>query len=236
MIPLGRVEKAFSRGGNRWCFVDPTDSSRCIKILRSDRSPAIKRSKKNIIGRMKPLDSYDDNVQEARVFHRIEALVGQEAFELIPWCYGFVDTDLGRGLASELIRDENGYISKSLKQCVWEDGYSAELQCAVNNFITRWGELGIPSRNLLLHNIVVQKNQTGIQRLVVIDGLGWPDLLPLAWWFQCLAQRKAARKAQRLEYAIRKLLSVKASEGDWGYHGWIEDEQRKIGSQDVKND
>jgi len=228
VINLGSKEEAFSQGGNRLIFLDPDNTARCIKVLRADRLPELKRREKSFPSNLKPLSAFDDNLQEYKTFKLIENTIGQAAFSLIPYCYGFVETNHGRGILTELIKDEDGKISISLKQYVWQFGFNNELKRALAEFQRRWQELGIPSRNLLLHNIVVQQDDSDIKRLVVIDGLGWPDLLPLAYWFQPLGRRKAQRKVTRLNHAIDRLLEKKSNNEAWGYHGWLEEEQRII--------
>ncbi|WP_317929970.1 YrbL family protein [Halioxenophilus sp. WMMB6] len=228
IVDLGPLDNAFTQGGNRLCFSDPRDAGRCIKVLRPDRLPAIKRAKYRFPRNLKPLHYFDDNWQELRIYQQIERLVGEAAFQLIPRCFGMVDTNHGPGLVSEMITDSDGRVSLSLKQCVWQQGREPKLMAAVHAFIKRWGELGMPSRNLLLHNIVVQQQTDDRLRLVVIDGLGWPDLLPLANWLPSLARAKAQRKAERLLAAIDNLINNQKTGKSWGYHGWLEDDQRQL--------
>lgn len=225
-IELPPPSGAFATGGNRHCFVDPGDDTRCIKVSRLDHTPAMRRKMKGFPKRLKPLSSFDDNLEEHRVFSRIERHIGDAAFELVPRCYGFVDTNHGRGLASEMIRDDDGLISMSLKQYIWQHGVTPELNQALDRFSSQWCELGVPSRKLLLHNILVQKKRGHIDRLVVIDGLGWPDMIPLANWLDCLARKKARRRIKGLYEAIDKLLLKKKNNSNYGYHGWLTDEQR----------
>jgi len=227
-LTLGGSNNAFAHGGNRLCFVDPNDANRCIKVLRPDRSPATKRAKQSFPRNLKPLQYFDDNWQELRVYQKIDEVVGNSAYELIPRCFGEVDTDYGTGLVTEMIKDFDGRISLSLKQCIWQQGKSAELMAVVDQFVARWGSLGMPSRTLLLHNIVVQRDVTGPRRLVVIDGLGWPDLLPLAYWLPNLAVAKAQRKAHRLYLTIDELIDKQKQGKDWGYHGWLDEHQRHV--------
>lgn len=229
-IFLGSEDKAFTQGGNRLCFINPHDSNQCIKVARIDRKPAIKRQEKGLIGRLKPLDHFDENLQELHVYNDIATRIGPEALTLIPHCYGLIETNLGLGLCSEMIIDNDKKISISLKQYLWQQGKTPELLQAIDHFKTQWLRLGMPSRNLLLHNIVVQQKHTNALRLVVIDGLGWPGLFTLANYFLAAAQKKAARKLKRFDIAIDQLLEKKKIGGDWGYHGWLDEEQREISS------
>ncbi len=228
ILQLGPEDNAFARGGNRLCFVDPRNSDNCIKVARTDRTPAIKKSEKKFPASLKPLKFFDDNEEEFRVYQRIDQQIGKEAYALIPRCYGFVETDWERGLCSEIIKDDDGKISLTLKQYLWQFGYTEELKVKVDSFKQQWQSLGMPSRNLLLHNIVVQQKEEKIQRLVVIDGLGWPDIIPLGYYSNLMAKRKAARKASRLDATINRLLDIKRNQGDWGYHGWMDDDKRTI--------
>lgn len=227
LIKLGGLDKAFARGGNRLCFVDPTDSSRIIKILRPDRSAEIKRAQQSFPRSLKPSRYFDENWQEWRVYQKIDRAIGTPAYDMVPRCYGIVETDCGPGLATEIIKDADDRISLSLKQCLWQQGKDPALMAVVTTFIQRWGALGMPSRNLLLHNIVVQYAAQGPHRLVVIDGLGWPDVLPLAYVFPDLARWKAKRKAARLPMAIDQLLEKQQLGKDWGFHGWLDEAQRQ---------
>ncbi|MBN7797017.1 YrbL family protein [Parahaliea mediterranea] len=227
VVTLGGVDAAFARGGNRLCFVDPRSPERCIKTLRADRSPAAKRRAAPLFKRLKPLASFDDNRQEARVFRRIERRIGQEAFELIPRLHGFVSTDLGEGLCCDLLRDDDGRIALSLKQYLWQRGRDRWVESALARFGERWRTLGMPSRRLLLHNMVVQCRDGRAERLYVIDGLGWPDMLPLADLVPALARRKAGQRLRDLDNAIEQLLARQARHGDFGIHGWLPDARRE---------
>ena len=223
------LETRFARGGNR----DPQQADRCIKVPREDRTPLVKRQQKGWLGQLRPLSHFDDNVDEQSQVMRIEKRIGADAYTVIPKLYGWVETQYGPGLCSELIRDDDQLISLSLKQYIWEVGYTEKAEAAVTQFIRQWVDLGMPSRNLLLHNIVVQQTAGEIQRLVVIDGLGWPNALTPAAFLQRAAKRKAQRKAERLLPAIKRLLETQRTGGEWGYHGWMTEQQRQLGSNHV---
>lgn len=233
VIKLGSLDNAFTRGGNRLCFADPTNPQRVIKIARPDRTPAIKRAQHSFPRNLKAERYFDENWQELRVYQKIASAVGPAAYDMIPRCHGLVATDLGQGLATELIRDHDGRVSLSLKQYLWLRGQDSSLTQVIAEFIRRWGDLGMPSRNLLLHNIVVQCGADGPDRLVVIDGLGWADILPLAYVLPSLARRKARRKASRLPLAIEHLMDKQKQGKDWGYHGWLDETERQVVSGNI---
>jgi len=231
LIKLHNIDKAFTQGGNRLCFFDPQDNSRCIKIIRPDRTPELRRKQKKFPKNLKPLSRFDENKNELMEVERIKKSVGDEAFSLIPRYFGMVETDLGSGLSLEMIRDFDGKISLSLKQYLWVNGFTSSLKKAFALFSDSWSGLGMPSRDLLLHNIVVQQTKSQnkppeVYRLVVIDGLGWSGLPVLYYFSKVLARAKARKKIEKLEAAMANLLAKKASNADWGYHGWLNEEQR----------
>ncbi len=225
---LGSSSEAFASGGNRLCFVDPRDHRRCIKVLRPDRLPEQKKISQSFPRSLKPRKYFDDNWQEWRVYRRIDRAIGESAYQLIPRCYEFVETNYGAGLVTDIITDVDGRISLSLKQILWQWGQTPQLMQLIESFIDQWSALGMPSRNLLLHNIVVRCTESGPERLYVIDGLGWPDLVPFGYWFKTIASRKARRKAMRLYPAMASLEVNKNNGKGWGFHGWLNEDQRQI--------
>jgi hypothetical protein len=191
---LGDAGNAFADGDSRLCFVDPLDPAWCIKILRPDRTPAHKRREQSWLKRLKPLQRFDDNLQDIRVYRRLERSIGQAAYRLVPRIDGMVPTNLGPGLRSELIKDDDGKISLTLQAYLARSGLDDNLQAALADFKRDWQALGMPSRRLLLHNIVVQQRAGRPDRLIVVDSLGWADLIPVGYWIAPWARHRARRK------------------------------------------
>lgn len=207
-IQLKKTEP-FAHGGNRLCFVHPLQQDRCIKVRRPEFTLEDLRRKKGFPKSLRPLSWFDDNIEEFNVMQGISKRIGETAFSVLSRCYGFEETDMGTGLCSELIRDGNGKISFSLMQYIWNHGYPTDLQAAVSRFADTWVKLAIPSRDLILHNIVVQCDAANnIQRLVVIDGLGSPGIIPFHWQPFFMQQGKAKRKIANLHQRIAEFLAV----------------------------
>jgi PhoP regulatory network protein YrbL len=206
MLLLSRLAP-FAQGGNRLCFVHPDDPLRCVKVRRPDFPLAALRKKKKFPKNLKPLSSFDDNLEEHRVMRMLDKHVGPALYQHLSHCYGFEETDLGRGLASELIRDASGRISYSLKQYLWEFGPTDSFEKALGEFCAFWTRHAIPSRDLLLHNIVAQRDANGeVSRLVVIDGLGSPGFWPYRWLPGSARRARAARKTVDLRARMRRYL------------------------------
>jgi hypothetical protein len=224
-LQLGALQP-FAQGGNRLCFVHPHFSDRCIKVRRPDFTLADRRRKKGFPKNLKPLSSFDDNLEEFQVMNQFQHFYDEGLFAHISRCYGFEETDMGKGLSSELIRNGDGAISRSLKIYLWDYGYSDKCRNAVQNLCRHWHRYRVPSRDLLLHNIVVQcandgSEQDDIQRLVVIDGLGSSGLLPGHRLPRRMQQAKADRKVENLQLRIADLLSARERGEFPGTHGML---------------
>lgn len=214
-------DQFFAKGGNRLCFVHPKQSDHCIKVRRPDYTLEDMRRKKGFPKTLLPLSHFDDNREEHDVIEAIARHCGDEAFQHVSRCYGYVDTNYGKGLELELVRDADGRISQTLKAEIWHNDISASCQRAIEQFIDHWQALTIPSRDLLLHNILVQKDQAGeITRLVVVDGLGSPNIIPFWWLSKNARASKVARKLTNFRDRIQQLLDKKAQGVHPGNHGF----------------
>jgi hypothetical protein len=225
VIDLKELEP-FAAGGNRFCYVDPKDAKRCIKVRRPDFSVEERRRRKGFPKNLKPLSSFDDNLDEFKVMAALECYYPDDVFTHVSRCYGYVDTDMGRGLSSELIRDDNGQVSVSLKQYLWEHDYNDDCRSAVADLCAHWLMFRLPSRDLILHNLVVQRDQCHsgapkIKRLVVIDGMGSAGLIPGHRMPGFVQLQKARRKVANIHQRIEELLSDKAQGKGPGMHGFL---------------
>ncbi|MFW1676842.1 YrbL family protein [Pontibacter sp. JAM-7] len=210
----------FAQGGNRLCYVDPADRERCIKVRRPDFTLEDRRRKKGFPKNLLPLAHFDDNLEEHGVMMALHRTYGEPLYQHVSRCFGFVETDMGRGLASELIRDASGAVSETLKKLLWDEGITDDSRAAIERFVNFWLTLRVPSRDLLLHNIVAQRDPAGhIVRLVVIDGLGSQSLIPTSWMPSALQVRKAEKKIANFHQRIELLLSQRGQGEFPGYHG-----------------
>lgn len=207
MINLKNIEP-FAKGGNRLCFVHPNDHTKVIKVRRPDFTLEDLRKKKGFPKSLKPLSSFDDNLEEYNVLKQFKKNYGVQAFEHVCKCYGFEDTDLGKGLTLELVRDANGLISFNIKQYLYEIGATDSFRKALAEFNSFWLDIALPSRNLLAHNILVQQDDKNeVRRLVVVDGLGDPSLIPYGLIPKALHKKKAQKRILSLNNRINNYIS-----------------------------
>lgn len=211
MIGL-KSEQPFAQGGNRLCFVDPTDPHRCIKVRRPNFTLEDLRRRKGFPHTWLPASRLDESRREHDILTRCIRQSGDVIFSVLSRHYGFVDTDMGPGLCSELIRDADGRIAISVMEYVWENGLTPTLEDAVNRFENDWVPLPIPARDILLHNVVAPRDIAGnIQRLVVIDGLGYSGLLPFSLQPRRYREQRARRKLAKFRELIQQSLVTRQS-------------------------
>lgn len=221
MIAL-KDQRPFAQGGNRLCFVDPTNPARCIKVRRPEFSLEDMRRKKGFPHTLFPASWLDESRKENAILEECEARLGEAVFTVLSRNYGFVDTDMGPGLCSELIRDGDGRISLSVMQYVWENGLTPTLERAIDRFEGDWIQLPIPARDILLHNVVAQRDEnSSIGRLVVIDGLGFSGLIPFRLQPHFYKTRRAQRKVQKFRALLGELLA-KRDAGQIGNPFWLQ--------------
>lgn len=188
-------ELMFAAGGRRYCFLHPGDQERCIKTLSPAGDPATRRKKAPWHKRLRPLANFDDNLREWASFQEMERY-GDEVWAHFPRCYGLEPTNRGLGIVTDLIRDENGCVSKTVRQMVQAQGKSDLLKEALEMFFDILLSRRVITRDILDHNLVVKVGAAGYT-IVMIDGFGSSEGIPLSRWSKRLGSRKVARKIAR---------------------------------------
>ena len=169
--------KPIGKGKERACFIHPEDPRQAIKIP---------------YGKV-----FDQTLREIR-FYRYLKQRGIEHCDHIPRYYGLCDTNLGRGIVVDLIRNYDGEISRPLSwylaQGVPIEEFDTYLEEMKQSFLQN---LIIFNQNMGIGNLLVQKSSTSKARLVAIDGLG--DVVRIEWLnhFPFLVRRKIERRWKR---------------------------------------
>lgn len=111
---------------------------------------------------------------------------------------------MGIGIVTQLMRNVDGSWPKNLQQLL-ADGVDAQLQEGIDVFVHAVADLRILSRDLLPHNIIAVREPSGY-RVMLVDGIGNAELIPLSTWSRFFADRKTARKIQRFHKRCAQLL------------------------------
>ncbi len=203
MLKLRHLEP-FAIGGTRRCYVHPDHDDRCVKVLRPDRTPAARRAAATGWRRLKGLKGYDDQLKECKAYrHLIQR--GQPDWRHVPCYYGTVETDLGVGIVTTLYRDWNGRFPRNLEQLL-PSGTDDAIAAAIVEFKAWLRRELFLTRDLLPHNIIAAEESPGRYRLIVVDGLGNSELIPVSSWFKRAARRKIERKIRKFDHRARILL------------------------------
>ena len=187
-------ETPFARGSKRACYVHPEDETKCIKLLLPDKDGRTVKKEATWYKQLYPTRHFDENAKDIKGYkllkRRYDAL--EQHF---PSLYGVVETDLGHGLVTDLIHDDDGSISRDV---AWyqQHGETKIYEDAVQEFYQFMMQHALLVRDLNPHNLLVQQQRSG-PRIMMIEGVGNSDLIPIANFSRWFSRRKIQRKITR---------------------------------------
>jgi hypothetical protein len=194
----------FSSGGNRLCFVSPQNKKRCLKLLRPDRTPKIRRNEKSFPANLRPLSFFDENRSEQARLKFLFNRFPPEITSHLPHSYGIVQTSRGLAHETDLIRDKNGSISQSLEQYIWDNGLNETAKSAIDTFFQDWTKAPPKTRDLIPHNMVISFNSESAQ-IILIDGLGRMPLIP-SFKGTRMSLRRLLKRRENFDERIQRIL------------------------------
>lgn len=210
--------RPFAVGGRRLCFVDPRDPSRCVKVNRTD-DRRVGRTQPGMLLPASRRRAYDNNADERRVLGALMRRLGPERYDHMPRVHGDVETDLGRGLVLDLVRDRDGAISRSLRELICAGADPADFDETIDELGAYLLANRIPTRTLLEHNIVAQ-DLGGAWRLHIIDGVGDRAWIPLAQWIPPLARAKTRARLDAFRARLRQIAQLGKPREAWDTSRW----------------
>lgn len=206
--------KLFGKGGKRECYVHPEHTDRCIKVWQVGREPSVLRQQATLFKRLrKSVDAFDENFLDARTFSLLENREGKSVWEHVPRFYGVEETTRGPGVVFQVIRDYDNLVSRPILDRVWEEGNDEKFLAAIDEFVLFWERHTIPTRELMLYNVVCQEFAPDKFRLYFVDGFGEKNIFPMASFSKKMALKSSARKACRFRNKIKKLIQKKIDGG-----------------------
>ncbi|MFK7830590.1 MAG: YrbL family protein [Congregibacter sp.] len=191
-------------GGTRYCFQHPEHANRCVKVLRPDRTGVARKQLRKDFKRYLPARFLDDQRKEIKAYSELLTRASEPLWRHVPRYHGTQETDMGIGIVTQLMRNVDGSWPKNLQQLL-ADGVDAQLQEGIDVFVHAVADLRILSRDLLPHNIIAVRELSGY-RVMLVDGIGNAELIPLSTWSRFFADRKTARKIQRFHKRCAQLL------------------------------
>ncbi|HOO40715.1 MAG TPA: YrbL family protein [Syntrophales bacterium] len=173
------------RGLHRACYVHPRNGNLCVKVLF-------------------PLESREPLIEAEREtsYYRVLKKRGVP-WTMLPEFHGEVETTRGKGYIFDLIRDEDGSVSKTLRDYLssprqaerYADALSAAFDL-LRDYLLQWK---IITMTIKAKNILYQRISETEGRLIIVDNIGNSDFIPICDHVGFLAERKIRRKWRRFE-------------------------------------
>jgi hypothetical protein len=211
MINLDGIQ-SFAKGGNRKCYINPTNPKRCLKVLHEN---LLENLKKNSVWykRLGNIESLDDNLREEKAYKQkaISSPINSSIWDHLAKWYGMVETSLGPASETELIINE-GEIAETLEAYLFREGLTPEIKSALSNFENWLREHLVLTKNIIPHNIVIKKDN-GLLILKIIDGLGSKSFVPLPEYSKFFAKTYVERRIKLMWSRIHWDLSGRV--GNW---------------------
>ena len=201
-----RTLKPFAIGGTRRCYIHPNDPDLCVKVLREDRTPEVRKSQTQGFKQHLPLRNFDDQWKEQCAYEALMRKASQVTWKHVPEYFGTVDTDMGLGIVTRVFRNHDGSYPLTLEHLV-PKGITDSLERALQEFKAWLRKELFLSRHLLPHNIIVVETEPLAYTLVIVDGIGNSEMIPISSWFDFFAKRKIERKIRYLDFRIGELLA-----------------------------
>ena len=161
-----------AEGKHRKVYIHPDNPDLCIKISKDqprNRSRATKRE-------LTYLNTYKERVTCFSFFH------------------GVVESNLGQGYIFDLIRNEDGNISRQLSELTGLAGLEKKLTSLYQLFLNN----GIIVGDLNAGSIVAREKKDGDYDLIIIDGTGNSDFIKICDYSKYFLRKKLIRKFNKL--------------------------------------
>ncbi|MBD3808664.1 MAG: hypothetical protein IE880_08130 [Epsilonproteobacteria bacterium] len=158
----------------RKCYIHPNEKNLCIKIpsKRGQRS----------------------SQREIDYFKRLHKR--GKSFDMIADFKGEVETNFGKGNLYELVRDYDGSISKNLEYylSLKDKNITAKIVKLIEELRVYLKDQYILFSDLDMDNILVKKECEDSYKLIVIDGIGDNNQIPLLEYIKQLGIKRCIKK------------------------------------------
>ncbi|NLS13565.1 hypothetical protein HGP28_11745 [Vibrio sp. SM6] len=162
-----------AKGSERACYKNPENEEQCIKVYWH------RKRKRN--------ESKQEMKYSKRHLKNIE-------FIAKPICW--VNTNLGKGLTFPLIKDYDGRPSKTLAQLISSLNYS-ELANKLIELKRSLIDNNISITDLPPQNICCKFKNELEYDLIIIDGFGYSNIIPVAYFSKSLLRKQIIKRFDR---------------------------------------
>lgn len=164
------------KGTQKAVYAYPGDASKCIKV--------------------KIIAKNADMLKEL-AYRKVLQRTGKHK-KMLPEYYGCVKTNLGDGYVFELVRDFDGQRSREIEEYLKEPELAEKLLhtdvlSILQEFKKEFLQEMIVTSNIEPYNMLVQRLSEETYKICVVDNVGTPCKIPLAYWFDYFAKKRAER-------------------------------------------
>ncbi|MBT3200476.1 MAG: hypothetical protein HN350_11215 [Phycisphaerales bacterium] len=174
------------KGRHRECYVHPEDPDKCVKII--------------------VLGDQTETQREQAYYRRLDRR--KISWSMLSRYCGDVQTNMGPGAVFELVRDYNGEVSKPMTNYLpAADEPDADIDTLLNAITTLKKYMldqKIVTMTLQTKNILYQRTSPTDGKLVIVDGIGNSDYIPICNYVGFMATIKIKRRWKRFEAFLLK--------------------------------
>lgn len=208
-------ENIIGEGVDRQVYAHPEDPELCVKIAKHDFTKDFKaegpRDYLYLALRQFKKEYFNFNFTDVLYATKLKNR-GDESviFKHLPLCYGYVETNLGKGVVWQRIHNYDGSACITLKDCFLTPGLLGNnekelLQSALDEFYSWQMEHSIMLREMALINTMICRVSPTKIRLYHIDAIGCVDLIPLADYAKWFAKMRIWSKVRRFRQKLTQL-------------------------------
>lgn len=205
-LALGDAEPLV-RATTMFVFAHPTRPGRLVKVFNPKRLTEKQRQSMPWYKRDRRHGTFQFLVRSMTEYLAYQCR-GNASLGILPTIYELVQTEYGFGMVVERIEDYDHQLSPTLKTVVLREGLTPQLVALVNEICDVMAERHIIVSDFHANNFLVVENPQGTRRLVVIDGLGDRNIVPLSTLSQAW---NARRIRERQQHMLDKLAGLKSA-------------------------
>jgi len=191
--------KPFAEGVNRLCFIHPENNARCIKVVK-EGSIAFLRSKRSFIKNLRSNSYFDDNLNEYNAYQQSAITKGgNRIYDHIPRCYGWQETDIGKGLVLDYYSQDNDKPCMTLEAYLKTNGLTPDIEEKLNELADYLRETRLMTKNIISHNVVIGPDG----KLKIIDGIGASSAFSIANFNNAAKKNYITRRVERMFLRVK---------------------------------
>ncbi len=152
-------------------YLHPRDRSKVLKVYREFKTPEHMRARRWYY-RFVPLFFFEHNARDIRQYRRFKRKA-PHLLHLVAPTFGYAETNLGRALVAEHVRNPDGKTCDTLRAYLTREGLKGlrEITPVLDDLFEQFAANHITVRDSKSQNYLVRCKDNGLG-LVIVDGLG----------------------------------------------------------------